>query len=178
MRGSQPVGGQYWRKGDLQLACANQVCFNADSSKKSVVLSSVHDAVAWRHALEMTSDPKLLRSQQRIIVFLEILKDLNNILNSGDLRLDPEGNRAELYQKISDELATFANRPVLLCESDPATKIWPGLAEHVEEWMCKAEQIAVGCQREVHGRNGFGRETENEACQVDASRNGPSKSGC
>jgi hypothetical protein len=69
--------------------------------------------------------------------------------NSGDLSLDPEGNHAELCQKIVEELATVSTTPVLLCETDPAIKAWPGLAEHVKEWMNIGELIAVGCHRQV-----------------------------
>jgi hypothetical protein len=128
MCGSQPIGGQYWKQGELQLASTNMVYFDADNSKKSVAISALCDAVAWRRALEIVSD---------------------EILQGCDSNTDFEGNRQKLYEEIAKECATFAHPPVFLCENDPATKQWPGLSENVAEWMHKAEQIAIGSFRQV-----------------------------
>jgi hypothetical protein len=90
------------------MACTNH-------SKKSVALSAVYDALAWRHVLEMTSDPRFLRTQQRVIVYPKILSGLNEFLSTGDLNQYSKGNRGILYQKIAEELQTYARPPVLLC---------------------------------------------------------------
>jgi hypothetical protein len=164
MRGSQPIGGQYWRQGNLQMAATNQVCYEADSSRESVALSAVCDAIAWRHALEINSDLDLLRTQQRVIVYPTILKGMMRILESGDCRTDPDGGRESIYPKIAEEFHTYAYPPVLLCEDSPATKEWPGLSEHVAEWMKVAELIAVGSFRQVKedGRDVMSSESDSE----------------
>jgi hypothetical protein len=142
MRGSQPIGGQYWRQGDLQLGITNMVYFGADNSKKSVALSALYEAVAWRHAMEMVSGVNFLRLQLRVIVCPKILQGC-------DSNTDREWNREKLYEGIAKECASFAHSPIFPCEDDPATKQWPGLSENVVEWMPKAEQIAIGSFKQV-----------------------------
>jgi hypothetical protein len=141
-RGSQPIHGQYWRQGELQLASTNMVYFDADNSKKSVALSALYAAVAWRHALEIVSGVNFLRLQQRAIVYPKILQGRDSSIDFG-------GNRQKLYEEVAKECAKFAHPPVFLCEDDPATKQWPELSENVVEWMYKAEQIAIGSFKQV-----------------------------
>jgi hypothetical protein len=75
-------------------------------------------------------------AQRRVIVYAWILTGLNEILISGDLIQDSEGNRGYPYQKMAEELQTYAYPPLLL-------------SEHVAEWMNQAELIAVGGFRQV-----------------------------
>jgi hypothetical protein len=105
-----------------------------------------------------------------------MLKDLTEILNSGDLSLDPEGNRGMLYAKIAEEFQTYSYPPILLCEDDPATKDWPGLDDHVAEWMKLAELIAVGGFRQVKedGRDVCDSETKRSS-EIDSGTGGHAK---
>jgi hypothetical protein len=131
------------------MAATNQVYCEADNSRKSVALSAVYDAIAWRHALEINSDPNFRRTQQRVIVYPTVLKGMMEALESGSCSSDSEGGRLQIYAKITEEFRLYARPPVFLCEDDPATKAWPGLSEHVAEWTKIAELIAVGSFKQV-----------------------------
>jgi hypothetical protein len=113
MRGSQPIGGQYWRQEDRHMASTNLVYLDADSSRESVVLSAIYDAVAWKHALELHTDPNVLRTQQQIVVYPKNLK-IEAVLKSNDLNRDLNGNRMVLYQKSAKECQLFTHPPIFL----------------------------------------------------------------
>jgi hypothetical protein len=74
---------------------------------------------------------------------------LTKILESGDGSTDPDGGRESIYVKMAEEFHIYAYPLVLLCEDDPGTKVWPGLSDHVAEWMKTAEVITVGSFRQV-----------------------------
>jgi hypothetical protein len=48
MRGTQPVGGQLWTRCSRQMSATNKVLQGMDSSRESVAISAIAEAVCWR----------------------------------------------------------------------------------------------------------------------------------
>jgi hypothetical protein len=90
-RGSQPVGGQLWTQCGRHMTATNLPLGGLDSSRESVALSAVVEAVAWRHALENASDLSFQRRGQRVIVYPKFLTKLETVLTTGNVGLDMEG---------------------------------------------------------------------------------------
>jgi hypothetical protein len=106
MRGTQPVGGQLWTQGSRQMTANNKALEGMDSSRESVALSGIAEAVAWRHALENTSGPNYLRRCQRIVVYPKFLTKCATVMTTGNVGLDLDGGHDIASERIMAECQT------------------------------------------------------------------------
>jgi hypothetical protein len=83
MRGTQPVCGQLWTQEDGQISAVNMVHEGLDSSRESVALFGIYDALSWRRAMEISMGPNYRRPGQRIIAYPKFLDKLGVVLATG-----------------------------------------------------------------------------------------------
>jgi hypothetical protein len=148
MRGTKAIGGQIWKQEDREMSAVNLVLDGMDTSPESVVLSAIAEAVTWKHAMEMATDPNFRRPAQRIVIYPKTLTKSTEVLRQGDYSPDSEGGHLLAYERIATECSTFANCPIFLAEDSAETGNWPVLMEKVSIWMEQAKQVAAaGCRR-------------------------------
>jgi hypothetical protein len=145
MRGAQPVGGQLWTQESKQITAMNKVLEGMDSSRESVTISAIAEAVGRRHELENTSDPNHLRRGQRIIVYPKFLSKFSTGMITGNVGLDMDGGHDTTDERIMDEFQMWREdcRPIFMPEDSSDIARWPALAQHAAEWMKDAKRIAV-----------------------------------
>jgi hypothetical protein len=88
MRGTQPLGGQMWKQENREMAAVNVVLQGMDTGKESVLLAAIAEAVTWRHAMEMATDPSFNRPGQRIVIYPKSLTSSTECLQRGDYGSD------------------------------------------------------------------------------------------
>jgi hypothetical protein len=95
-----------------------------DGGKESVALSAIVEAVTWRHALEITSDPKYQQRWQRIIVCPKFLTKFETVLTKGNVGFDMEGGHDVAYEKIIGECRCYREdcRPLFLPKDGEAVR--------------------------------------------------------
>jgi hypothetical protein len=121
------------------------------NSREHTAICGVGEALAWRHALEMSDDPLYLRPGQRIIAYPAILDKLSTVLQTGNVGLDPVCSRWHTYERILSQIQTWPqeSRPIIVCEDDPEIGSIPDLAAKVPMWKEDAKRTAVGHFRKV-----------------------------
>jgi hypothetical protein len=131
MRGTQPIGGRYWRQGEREMSATNKILGGMDGGQESVLLSAIHEAVAWKHTLEMAADPNFKRPRQRVVVYPASLSKFALVMATGNAGYDLEGGNCVAYERIFAECDSFANRPIFVAANSEAIGNWPVLKEEV-----------------------------------------------
>jgi hypothetical protein len=132
------------------MTATNKVLDGMDSSRESVALSAIADAVGWRHALEITSDPNYRRRCQRVIMYPRLPK-FSTLMITGNVGLDMDGGHDIAYERIMNECQTWHEdcRPLFMPEDSSDLARWPALAQHAAEWMEGGKCIGVAGYRKV-----------------------------
>jgi hypothetical protein len=122
-----------------------------DSSRESVALFGIYDALSWRREMEISMGPNYRRLGQRIIVYPKFLDMLGMVSATENVGLDMEGNRDIVYENILEQRATWQPHvcPILIRTDNPHLSSWPALLEHCNEWMEDAKRVAVAGYRQV-----------------------------
>jgi hypothetical protein len=164
MRGTKPIGGQYWRQGNRETAAINVVLDGMDGGQESVLLSAIHEAVDWRHTLEMAADPCFKRPGQRVVVYPASLSKFALVMATWNAGYDLEGGHCDAYERIFAECDTFANRPIFVAADREAIGSWPVVAKEVSIWMEQTREIALAGHGQVHqdGRDACRSESDSE----------------
>jgi hypothetical protein len=149
MRGTQPIGGQVWKQEDREMSAVNVVLDGMDASPESVILSAIAEAVTWKHAMEMATDPNFKRPGQRVVIYPKTFTNFTEVLRQRDYYLDSEGGHEIAYERIATSCSTFENCPIFLSEDSVEIGNWPVLAENLSIWMEQAKQVAVASHRQV-----------------------------
>jgi hypothetical protein len=103
MCGNQPVAGQLWKQRNREMTATNKPLERMDDGNESVALSAILEALSWRYALEMTSDPNYQRCGQRIIVYPKLLSKLEIVVTTGNVGYDLSGGHDVAYERIMEE---------------------------------------------------------------------------
>jgi hypothetical protein len=90
------------------MTATNKVLGGMDSSRESVALSAIAEAVAWRHALEDVSDPNYQWRSQRIIVYPKFLSKFAMVMTTGNVGLDMDGGHGIADERIMNECQTWS----------------------------------------------------------------------
>jgi hypothetical protein len=164
MRGTQPIAGELWAQEGRQMTATAELVEGLDSSRESVALSGVYNALVWRHAMETSMDPNYKRRGQRVIVYPRFLDKFGIILASGNVGFDIKGNRDIVYENGLQEKETWLEFPVFMPEDGLCLTIYPVLVQPVQEWMEDTKRIAVAgdCQVLVDGPDVCDSESEAE----------------
>jgi hypothetical protein len=91
------------------MSATNVVIEGMDGSQESVLLSAIHEAVAWRQTFELAAGPSFKRPRKRAIVCPASLSKFGLVMTTGNAGYDLEGGHCVAYEKIFAECDSFAN---------------------------------------------------------------------
>jgi hypothetical protein len=144
-RNKEAIAGQLWIHGDRMMTASNRVLEGMANTRDSAILSAAVEAVNWRHAGELPRP----RKGQRVIIFPKELPQLEAVLFSNDLSIDPVDGHSTAYDAVLQGRQQFEIPPIFLREDSDQVVNDPIAAEKVQGWMAVSKQVAVGNRRRV-----------------------------
>jgi hypothetical protein len=109
-------------------------------------LSATAEALEWRNDALESPDPP--RKGQRVIIYPKDLWSLEEVLATGQTA-DMEDGHEIACQRILAAANQFELTPTFLKEDSEAILSDPKKAQLVPQWMCMAEQVAIGGRSRV-----------------------------
>jgi hypothetical protein len=145
-KGERAMAGQLWIQGDKMMTAANPAFPGMSNTSESAVLSAAAEALEWRNdALELPNPP---RKGQRVVIYPKGLWSLEEVLATGSTDGLEEGHDIAC-QRILAAANQFELTPTFLKEDSEVILSDPKKAELVPQWMCMAEQVAIGGRSRV-----------------------------
>jgi hypothetical protein len=140
------MAGQLWIQGDKMMTAANPVFPGMANTAESAILSATAEALEWRNDALESPDPP--RKGQRVIIYPKDLWSLEEVLATGEIA-DMEDGHEIACQRILAAANQFELTPTFLKEDSEVILSDPKKAELVPQWMCMAEQVAIGGRSRV-----------------------------
>jgi hypothetical protein len=114
------------------MTASNQVIEGLANNREGAILSATVEAVTWKNGLDLDQGP---RKGQRVVIYPKEMTQLEQVLSTGDPRIDDVDGHRIAYTCILQAAQQYERTPIFLKEDSEQIASNPETATRVPMWI-------------------------------------------